>query len=176
MLVEEIFLFIQKLENNLLPFPFLFFFSFFLFCFPFWTRPRSPWHVGPLRALTIGPQTQFGIQYQLFPLERFRLCSLISCLLSELLRSWRKLKRGNSWIDTLQTQTQQSWWRLYAKTAEVICQVSGGYMPRQQRLYATTAEVICQHIARLPFGPSARVWQTHNTILDNKENGSAPFS
>ena len=27
------------------------------------TRPRSPWHVGSLRAFTIGPETQFSIQY-----------------------------------------------------------------------------------------------------------------
>ena len=27
------------------------------------TRPRSPWHVGPLRAFRIGPWAQFSVQY-----------------------------------------------------------------------------------------------------------------
>ena len=34
-------------------------------------RPSSPWHVGPLGALTIGLSTQFSFQYQLSPFEPY---------------------------------------------------------------------------------------------------------
>ena len=43
------------------------------------SRPRSPWRIGLLRALLIGPSTQFSIQYQLSPFELLLLCSLICC-------------------------------------------------------------------------------------------------
>ena len=38
---------------------------------PVKTRPSSPWHVGPLGALTIGLSTQFSFQYQLSPFEPY---------------------------------------------------------------------------------------------------------
>ena len=45
--------------------------------------------------------------------------------------------------------------RLYANTAEDICQHGGGYMPTRQRLHANPVEVICLNRASLKW------WRTH---------------